>query len=89
MIGLDRTVFPGLGVDQPMAERDFVSIEEAAQRTGLTPRALKRRRDEGHLTFYQSPADRRRRLIDMRELDDVVRPFPMDGRTARREAVKA
>jgi hypothetical protein len=67
----------------------FLSVEEAARRSGLTARALKRRRDLGELTLYQDPRDRRRRLVQVADLERLATPNPITRRQDRPDAASA
>jgi hypothetical protein len=68
----------------------FVRVDEAAQRTGMTPRAIDRRIGAGEISSFRDPRDRRHRLVAIEDLDqlmDVV-PFGQDQAPAERQAVK-
>jgi excisionase family DNA binding protein len=64
---------------------DFVTISEAARIAGVPRSTLYRRIAEGKLRVYQSPMDRRAKLVKRTELDALMRPRliePDEGKAA-------
>ncbi len=60
--------------DRPMIDRkQFVRADEAIKRTGLSGFALDRRLAAGEIPVFRDPLDRRHRLIDVQDLDRLVR----------------
>ena len=55
---------------------EFLTRREAARRLGLSPHALTRRTKRGELPVYRDPADYRRLLIRVDDLEAFARPRP-------------
>jgi excisionase family DNA binding protein len=55
-----------------MDEREFVTLTEAARRLGISRWTLYRRIDEGALTVYESPADRRAKFVKRSEVEAMA-----------------
>ncbi len=63
-----------------MPEATLIPIEEAAKLRGLAPRTLRRRIAAGELTLYRDGADRRKRLLNLAELEALTQPQPIKHR---------
>jgi excisionase family DNA binding protein len=57
---------------------EFVSVSEAAERTGINPHTLDRRLSRGEIEVYRDNRDRRRRLIRVADLDRLAQPVPLN-----------
>ncbi len=66
----------------------FIRVEEAAKRTGLSGYSIDRRICAGEISVYRDPRDRRRRLIAIGDLDRLtnVVPFVQDQSSAEQLA---
>ncbi len=56
----------------------YVGKAEAAERAGLTARALTRRLSAGEVRLFRDPRDRRRVLIPVEDIDRLSAPTPLD-----------
>ncbi len=65
-------------------EAEYIAVDEAARRRGLAPRTLRRRIAAGELPLYRDGVDRRRRLVRLSDLDELIRPRPI-ARRARED----
>lgn len=63
-------------------EVELVSIEEAAERLGTSRETIRRRILRGDLSVYADGRDRRRRLLNVRELDLLSLPKLIRDRRA-------
>jgi hypothetical protein len=52
-----------------LSSEEFVGLTEAARLLKISPAALKRRVDRGHLAVYRDPGDLRVKLFRRRDLD--------------------
>ena len=66
-----------------MVSDGFVTLGEAARRTGLSPFSVRRRVQNGTLAAYRHPLDRRRYLVKESDLDRLLRVEPVTPRRAR------
>ena len=63
----------GLSTRQPT--RHFVSIEQAAEYTGLSTKTIRRRISDGTLTGYRAGPKLMR--VDLNEVDAMLVPIPV------------
>lgn len=61
----------------------FVRVSEACQLTGLTSYTLDRRLIAGEVPIFRDPTDRRRRLILVDDLSDLVSVIPFERHRQR------
>jgi excisionase family DNA binding protein len=59
-----------------MDKPDYLTLTEAARRLGTSRWSLYRRVDEGALTVYQSPANRRVKLVKRTDVERLLTPVP-------------
>jgi excisionase family DNA binding protein len=52
-----------------MDEREFLTLTDAARRLGVSRWTLYRRIDEGALTVYESPANRRAKFVKRSDVE--------------------
>ena len=62
-----------------MDESEFWTLTEAARRLGISRWTLYRRIDEGALTAYQSPANRRVKLVRRSDVERLLTPQTATG----------
>jgi len=62
-------------------DADFVTMREAQEELGVSNYTIWRMVREGELTAYQSPLDRRRKMIRRADLDKLRELRPIDRRT--------
>jgi excisionase family DNA binding protein len=55
---------------------DYLTLTEAARLLGVSRWTVYRRIDEGALTAYQSPSNRRVRLVKRTEVEQLCTPVP-------------
>lgn len=60
-------------VEQMRDNPELITIEQAARILGCRPRTVQLRMLREPLTRYRSPHDRRVRLLDRREVEDLLR----------------
>jgi excisionase family DNA binding protein len=65
---------------------EFVSVSEAAARTGINPHTLDRRLAKGEIEVYRDYRDHRRRLIRVADLDRLAQPVPLNRTPDRPDA---
>jgi len=53
---------------------ELVSFDEASARLGLPRRTLRQRLADGRVDVYQDGRDRRRRLVQVTDLDRLTQP---------------
>lgn len=61
-------------------QRTLLPYSEVLERTGIAKRTLINRLAEEGITVYIDGRDRRRRLIDARDLPKLVKPRPVERR---------
>lgn len=64
-----------------METSELVGTLEAAKRYGVTPHTLRRRVLRGQLQTFVDPLDERRRLIRVRDLEEMRIPRPVVARS--------
>ncbi len=68
-----------------MSTERFISYDETIERTGLPKRTLLDRIERSGVLVYKDGRDRRRRLIDVRDLPLLTEPIPVRDLAAGRE----
>ncbi len=65
---------------------DFLTLDQAARRLGLSDATLRRRITAGEFTVYRNPRDRRTKLVRVKDVEDydVPRPVGAGGKEAPR-----
>lgn len=58
---------------------DYLPLNEAARRLGISEFTMRRRIAEGELPVWTDPLDRRRRLLRRRDLDRYAKPRPREA----------
>jgi hypothetical protein len=66
------------------ARSDFVPLHEVPARTGLSYRALRRRLAAGEIRVFRDPLDRRRRLVPLSEVEQLVDVAPITKKQSER-----
>jgi excisionase family DNA binding protein len=56
---------------------EYLTLTEAAERTGISRVTLWRMVKGGKLPVYASPRDRRAKLIKWAEMEELLRPVPL------------
>jgi hypothetical protein len=60
-----------------MGNGEFIGVREASRRLGVHPRTLRRRVLSGDLQTFTNPLDARTKLIRARDLEELMRPQPV------------
>ncbi len=68
-----------------MSNERFISYDETVNRTGLPKRTLLDRIERTGVVVYKDGRDRRRRLIDVRDLPTLTEPVPVRDLAPGRE----
>ena len=63
---------------------EFVTMREAQEILGVSKFKMWQLVRDGHLTAYQSPVDRRQKLIKRADLDALRRPAPIPAEPAQK-----
>jgi hypothetical protein len=58
---------------------EYLTFSGASKHSGLNRATIRRRVEEGVLPVYLSPADRRRRLVKVSDLDRLMEPVPVQS----------
>jgi excisionase family DNA binding protein len=56
----------------------LVSIDEAAKRFDVSTDTVRRRVAQGRLTVFLDGRDRRRRLVSLEQLEQLLKPRPLE-----------
>jgi excisionase family DNA binding protein len=56
----------------------LVSIDEAAKRFDVSTDTVRRRIAQGRLTVFLDGRDRRRRLVSLEQLEQLLKPRPLE-----------
>lgn len=65
-----------------MDDKEFISYREVEMRLGIARRTLQERIQLEGIQTYRDGRDRRRRLIDARDLPKLMEPQPVERRLA-------
>jgi predicted DNA-binding protein (UPF0251 family) len=57
-----------------MVDPELIPLKEAAQRLGVSKMTMARLVKEGRFKIYENPLDKREKLVEAREVQDVARP---------------
>ena len=58
-------------------DREYLTLGQAAEYSGVSRVTIWRMVKEGRLPAYQDPRDRRVKLVKREELDEALRPVPL------------
>ena len=56
---------------------ELITLGEAARRLGVSRVTMSRLVREGRFTVYENPLDRRQKLVEAAEVEEAVRPRPI------------
>ena len=59
-------------MQQVRSTPELITLQEARQLLGVSPRTLERRIADEHLTKYRNPVDRRSRMLDRYEVESLL-----------------
>lgn len=57
-----------------MSEPEFLTLQQAARLLGISRQTMYRRTQEGAITVYESPANRRVRLVRRADVEALLTP---------------
>lgn len=69
-----------------MSTSDLISVDDAAKTMGVGRRKMLRAIRSHHLQRFEDPLDRRRFLLDRREIARLISPRPISSNTSRQLA---
>lgn len=69
-----------------MEPTDYTTLTEAAQLLGVSRWTVYRRVKEAGLTVYESPANRRVKLVKRNEIEALMRPRPIKDHEGKEAA---